>query len=121
MSTHSHIYSPASDSLEARIEALKGVLQAFRNIKLSKKISGDVDWVNRLGTSEELEHAEQITLGSLKIALDNLSFDDLKYAKQKKLISDTEFNEFKKLQAQSDLQSRRIAYNGNERKNTKRQ
>lgn len=106
MSTQSHIYTTTSDSLEARIEALKGVLQASSNIKLSIEISDNDDWRNRLGTEDELQQAQEITQRSLDMAIQELSLSDLKQAKEHGLISSDEFNNCKVIKAKSDLRAK---------------
>lgn len=111
MSTHSHIFTPANNSLQARIEALKDVLKASRNIKLSLELSGNNDWGNRLGSPEELHQAKDITQRSLDMAIKELSLSDLQQAKQQGLISGDDFNNCKILKAKSDLHTKRQSEN----------
>ncbi len=115
MRPQSHFFIPENDSLEARIQALKNVLQAYSNIEISIAISKNEGWQQRLGTDEELQLAHEVTQRSLSTAAKKISQSDLSTAKELGLLSTRDADQFKVMKAKSDLQSRRKAHTSHQK------
>lgn len=102
-----HIYTPADNTLAARIAALKSVLAASHNLKSSLDHAEQAEWSQRLGSSEELSDAQGVIAKSLEMALADVSQAELAEAKEQGLLSQGEMVELTAAQRQSEMRASR--------------
>ena len=88
--TNAHIFTPADNSLEARIQSLKSALRAQRDVELSQKLVKQKQWADMLGSPEEVHQANEIISNGLKNASASLSPSDIKQAVNQGLLSPEE-------------------------------
>lgn len=94
MISSAQIFTPADNSLEARIQAYKAMRNELKNIEASQKLTQSKEWRDRLGNEEELQQAHSIVKNSLRATLNNILDVDLEQAQQQGLISPNEIVEF---------------------------
>ena len=94
MISSAQIFTPADNSLEARIQAYKAMRNELKNIDASLKLTQSKEWRDRLGNEEELQQAHSIIKNSLRVTLNNIRDVDLEQAKQQGLMSQNEIFEF---------------------------
>jgi Na+/phosphate symporter len=98
MSDLGHIFTPANDSLEARIAAFKAVRMSSNALKESSKYADG--WGDMLGSDEELEQAKEIMQNSLTEAARSIHQNELIEVQEKSLLKDEELHELAKIKRQ---------------------
>ena len=88
--TNAHIFTPADNSLEARIQSLKSALRAQRDVELSKELAKQKQWAETLGSPEEVLQANEIISNGIRNASASLSASDIKQAVNQGLLSQEE-------------------------------
>lgn len=106
------LFTPKDESLSERLNALKSVLKANRDIELSIKRMNEKEWSDRLGSPEELKQAQKVTQNSLDLAIKSINSKDLKEAKEKDLLSQSEASEIKILMAEKELSNKSSKQHG---------
>ena len=102
-----HIYTPADNSLEARLASLKSVLEALRNVESSLNLANDPEWSDQLGSLEEIQNAQVVIKNSLDAAVSDISTAEFQQAKDQKLLSKEEITTITVIQRQQEMKSSR--------------
>ena len=90
----SHIFNPVDDTLEAKIQALREVIAAYKNLKASESKMNDAQWSSRLGSEDEIKSARNVIHGSIQKAKSSISEEEMRKAKESGLISNEEIKDF---------------------------
>jgi len=101
------IYHPSSPSFEDRIFALRSVLKARSDLHSSKAYAKDPKWADALGSSAEIEQAEQTIEQSLSIAATDFQKSELKQALDDGLITDGELRDVMAASHRNEIGDRR--------------
>ena len=107
MADKAHIWGPKDDSLFERVQAYRYVYQQYMRSEASLKMADDEEWQDTLGDLADIEQAYQISIDSLKLATENISLDEMTFAKEQGLIDDNELIEFVQNKRQQDMQEMR--------------
>ena len=107
MSNQAHIFHPKNASFGERIRSYKDVLEAYRNLQASFEYSDDKNWADRLGTAEELSHAEVVIKNSLKAATDFIMPSEIVEAIGKGLLTSDDAELIERIERQHEMQSLR--------------
>jgi len=105
------IFHPHDTTLASRINAYQTVLQEKRNIELSLDLLNSREWSERLGSAEELQQAHKVLSSSLEKAVNSFSVEDLKTAKEEKLLDESQLHELHITKAQAQLHTQRNSQN----------
>jgi len=97
MSQSAHTSTTQGSSLEERIQNYRTAQQNYNNIKASDQLKDNREWINRLGTEEELQFANQVAKNSLLISVQVLTEKDLNQAKHLNLLSEQEQEQIQEL------------------------
>lgn len=101
-----HSYSPDSNALIDRLDALQKAARDYRNAKASMEQRSS-EWEQRLGTREEVEFGLEVAKTTLLMAGDAMSAAELLEAEQTNLISADDTRDLTLARRQSELQSSR--------------
>jgi len=82
-----HISFSKNETLEERVHNFKKAYQNYQDAISSKQASKNKTSENTLGTSEEIDYANQVTKDSLDMAVNNINEDEIKNARQLNLIT----------------------------------
>jgi hypothetical protein len=105
MSTQSHIFNPHNHSFDERIRSYKSVLDAYRNLEASRTYQDDPEWADRLGTEEDMNHAEMVIENSLKVAMDFVMPSEIVEAIGKGLLTSDDAQLIAQIERQQEMQS----------------
>jgi hypothetical protein len=105
MSTQSHIFNPHNHSFDERIRSYKSVLDAYRNLEASRAYQDDQEWADRLGTAEDMTHAEMVIENSLKVVMDFVMPSEIVEAIGKGLLTSDDAQLIAQIERQQDIQS----------------
>lgn len=111
------IFTPADDSLQARIEAWKKVRQANDQLKNSLNLN-NAEWQDRLGEQADRLFAQETIANSYKQASQSISAEELQTAKASGLLSESEVRDLviAHRAAQSRQRSEQLAQQQRQRK-----
>ena len=102
-----HIYNPADSSLEARIEALKQVLNAWREVKINLENVQNSRYSDQLGSEEQVMEAKTVIDNSIKKASIDLDNEAIQKAREHGQLSSDDVKDFviaRREQEMSDFQ-----------------
>jgi len=105
MTFAAHLSKLNESSLEARVNNFRVAFAAYRDIQTSQSVHKQTDMQDTLGTTDELNQANNIIKNSLDIAVKNFSKSDLQKAQQQGLLSDFETKNIDAISMGKDLTS----------------
>lgn len=111
------IFTPADDSLQARIQAWKKVRQANDQLKNSLNLN-NAEWQDRLGEQADRLFAQETIANSYQQAAQSISAQELQTAKASGLLSESEVRDLviAHRAAQSQQRSEQLAQQQRQRK-----
>ncbi len=105
MNDTAHIFNPKDKSLEARIEAFRGVYEAWQNAESSMGMLDDDKWREALGSHEEVQQAIEISSRSLHLASHSFSQEEIAFARKNNLLQADEIQKIIATQRLGEMRS----------------
>lgn len=107
MPNHAHIASPKDDTIESRVRYYQSVADAHARVEESLGMLHQKGWADSLGEKDEVEAAAKITANSLRIAVKNLSINDIDEAINLGLLDKNDARQFVGLKRENEMREAR--------------
>lgn len=112
MSNSDHIVSvaePSTDtySLQEKVQLFRVAFDQLKKLEQSKDFLSDQNWVNRLGSEEELQHAHPLLKQNVERWAAQFKQDEIAQLQKTDLLRPEELKELKSSSAKIELQKQR--------------